>query len=314
MQEVRDDIVGGQATAALPAVGALTRFGSSFCTGTLIGPRRVLTAAHCLEGVAAGSIRFAIGPDARAPEASLPVASVTPHPNYNRFSLANDIAYVTLAQDAPVPPMGTLPQMDPSFVGQNFVHVGYGASNGFSQTGSGIKRFVTMPVRGVQATTFSYGEPGRNTCNGDSGGPAFAQVDGELLVAGVVSFGDATCSQFGVNTRVDAYADFLAISPQSDPCAGETFAGRCDGEVVVWCENQQVNSNDCAATNRVCTFSAENQIFACAAPPTDPCQGETFAGRCVGNTVVYCDGDGVQQLSCPGSCGFDSANGFFNCL
>lgn len=314
LDEVRSDIVGGQATSALPAVGALTRFGSSFCTGTLIGPRKVVTAAHCLEGVSASSIRFAIGPNAGNPEASLRVASITPHPQYNRFSLANDIGFVTLADDAPVAPMKTLPSMNGSFVGQSLVFVGYGVNNGFSQTGGGVKRFVSMAISSVSATTFRYDDRDRNTCNGDSGGPAFAQVDGELLVAGVTSYGDANCQQFGVDTRVDAFADFLGISSETDPCQGETFAGRCDGNTVVWCENDQVNTTACGDTQRVCAFSTEQQYFACLTPPNDPCQGETFEGRCDGSTVVYCENDEVKQISCPGSCGFDSGNGFYNCL
>jgi len=314
LEEARSDIVGGQTTSSLPAVGALTRFGSSFCTGTLIGPRKVVTAAHCLEGVSASAIRFAIGPDARSPEASLGVASVTPHPQYDRFSLQNDIGFITLAGDAPVAPMKTLPSMDSSFVGQTLVFVGYGVSNGVSQTGGGIKRFVNMTISSVAATTFRYDDRNRNTCSGDSGGPAFAQVDGELLVAGVTSYGDANCLRFGVDTRVDAFADFLGISPETDPCQGETFAGRCDGDTVVWCENGQVNSTACGDTQRVCDFSAEQQYFACLTPPNDPCQGETFEGRCDGSNVVYCENDEVKQITCPGSCGFDGGNGFYNCL
>ncbi len=40
------DIIGGQRENGLPAVGAISYDGSWGCTGTLIGPYRVLTAAH----------------------------------------------------------------------------------------------------------------------------------------------------------------------------------------------------------------------------------------------------------------------------
>jgi hypothetical protein len=315
-QDARDGIVGGSATSSLPAVGALIRFGSTHCTGTLISARRVVTAAHCLQGVSASSLRFAIGPNAAQPEFSLAVASVTAHPQYNSSQLTNDIGYVDLAENAPVAPMRVLTSMDSSFVGQEFVFVGYGVSNGFSQTGAGTKRFVNMAISQVMAKQFRYQVPNKNTCNGDSGGPAFAQVNGELFVAGVTSYGDANCVQYGVDTRTDTYIDFLGIgSEPADPCGGETFEGRCDNKTVVWCESGQVQNQICAS-NKICGFDNSKQYFACIDPPQDPCEGETFEGRCQNNAVIYCENSQKKTIQCGGNrqCGFDSAKGFYNCL
>ena len=310
----RQDIVGGQATSSLPAVGALTRFGSTHCTGTLVEPRKVVTAAHCLTGVSASSLKFVIGASVSSPDHVIAVSSVSYHPSYSASSLKNDIGYVTLASDAPVEPMGVLPSMDASWVGTELVFVGYGASNGINQTGFGTKRYVSMPIAQVLSTQFSYATSGKNTCNGDSGGPAFAQVGGELLLAGVTSYGDPGCVDYGVDTRVDAYATFLdiEISEPGDPCEGETFAGRCDGNTVIWCENGAVHTQSCSG-DKVCGFSESNQYYACIDAPADPCQGETFAGRCEGNTVIWCENEQVKTLECQ-SCGFDAQNGYYNCL
>ena len=316
VDDAREGIVGGTTTNGYPAVGALTRFGSTHCTGTLISARRVVTAAHCVVGVSAGSLRFVLGATVSQPEHTLRVASLRQHPSYNGGSLNNDIGYVDLVQDAPVAAMPILESMDSSWRGRDLAFVGFGANNGFSQTGFGRKRVVTMPIA-VGATQFSYNTQGKNTCNGDSGGPAFANVGGTHHIAGVTSYGDANCVDFGVDTRVDVYTDFLGVDagvPPADPCRGETFEGRCDDNTVVWCENNQVQTSNCSSQNKSCGFSEANNYFACVdAAPIDPCNGETFAGRCDGSTVVWCEAEQVKTLNCI-QCGFDSANGYYNCI
>ncbi len=315
----RQDIVGGSPTSAFPATGALTRWGGVHCTGTLIEPRKVVTAAHCLEGVSASSLSFVIGPSLSSAQSVIKVVGVTPHPAYDSYSLENDIGYVTLAQDAPVQPMGIVSKMDSSWVGRNLVFVGYGNTNG-NGTGSGTKRSVTMPISQVYATRFRYQTPSKNTCHGDSGGPAFAQVGGTYLVAGVTSYGDPYCTQYGVDTRVDAYASFLNVAtlpppppppPPSDPCNGETYVGRCDGQSVVWCENNQVHQQNCASTGEICGFSSANGYYECL--PNDPCKGETFVGRCEGNQVIWCENQQVKTLNC-NACGYAPQKGYYDCL
>lgn len=320
----RHDIVGGAPTSDFPAAGAITRYGSPHCTGTLIEPRKVLTAAHCLEGVSAGQLKFVIGASLSTAQAAIAVTSITPHPYYDAQKLNNDIGFMTLAQDAPVAPMKVLPKMDGSWVGRDLVYVGYGLTSG-NGGGSGVKRSVTMPISSVSATKFVYQTPGKNTCNGDSGGPAFAKVGSEWFVAGVTSYGDAFCNQYGVDTRADVFAAFLAVKPATppagnpenpppgagDPCNGETYEGRCDGSTVVWCDNGQVHQQPCAAQGKVCGFAPQQGYYACVA--ADPCQGETYQGRCDGSTVVWCENDQVKTLSC-NQCGYDANKGFYNCL
>jgi len=314
----RDPIVGGQTTNAFPAVGAITRNGQMHCTGTLVGPRTVVTAAHCVSGFTASSMRFVLGPSLTSPTATLTVASIKANPNYNATQITNDIGILTLAQDAPIAPMKLMSSMDSSWAGKTLTFVGFGTNNGNTQTGYGIKRYVDMAVQSVSATQFQYSVPGKNTCNGDSGGPAFANVNGEMLVAGVTSYGDVNCTQYGVDTRVDAFASFVGASGgsggTSDPCHGETFAGRCDGNTAIWCENSTVQNQSCSG-GKVCGFSTANQYYGCIAPAAqDPCHGETFAGRCDGKKLIWCENNTVKNASCPSSCGFNSSQGYFDCV
>ena len=180
----------------------------------MVAKRVLVTAAHCLEGQSASRIKFALGPNAKAPTASLAIKRIAVHPQWSSSQIKNDIAVAILSADAPVTPVPINTAMPSSWVGKSLTFVGYGVSNGNTQTGAGVKRVVTIPISQVAATQFAYQTPGKNTCNGDSGGPAFAaDASGNLTVAGVTSYGDQGCTQYGVDTRVDAFQSFIASVP-----------------------------------------------------------------------------------------------------
>ena len=266
LDAVESAIVGGSLYSGLPAVGALTMNGAPWCSGTLVGPKKVLTAAHCLRGVDASRMQFRIGPNAMAPAHTIAVAHVKPHPDFDPDTVTNDIGLVTLKTAAPVPPMTLLAAMDTSWVGTPLFFVGYGVTNGRTQVGAGKKRAVTIPITEVGESSFEYAAPGKNSCNGDSGGPAlYRDPNGSFLVAGVTSYGDAGCRVFGVDTRVDVFQDFVgaAAALPSESCRGETFKGRCAGDVAIWCEEQDVKSVDCAADGSSCGWDAADGYYNC---------------------------------------------------
>ncbi len=206
-------IVGGQTTTEYDAVGALTQRGRSFCTGTVVAKRLVVTAAHCLQDVQAANVRFALGPNASSPEAQLGVALIVPHPQYDARRLTNDIGVLVLSQDAPVAPVPINDSMTSSWVGRSLTFVGYGVTSGFGKAGSGVKRAVDIAVSEVGSTQFAYEDRRKNTCFGDSGGPAFTtDAAGNLAIVGVTSYGDRSCTEFGVDTRVDAFRGWIATA------------------------------------------------------------------------------------------------------
>jgi secreted trypsin-like serine protease len=69
------------------------------------------------------------------------------------------------------------------------------------------------------ATEFAAGAPflDRDSCNGDSGGPAYVQVDGEWHLAGATSRATASslrpCGDGGIYTRIDAYEEWIRSVP-----------------------------------------------------------------------------------------------------
>ncbi len=212
VEERQDSIVGGQLTNAFPGVGAISApaFGGPFCTGTLIAPLTVLTAAHCLDAGDASSFRFVGGQDALHPSWSVAVTGGAQHGSWTG-SGQYDIAVLFLAEEPPVEPLPISTALPSDVVGKTMRFVGYGVTDGVNQTGAGKKREVTLSIVELSDTEFAYADQGKNTCNGDSGGPAFFRAaSGQWEVAGVTSRGDRDCEKYGIYTRVDAFEAFIS--------------------------------------------------------------------------------------------------------
>ena len=215
-------IVGGQVETGHMAVGALIDGQGTFCSGTLVAPTVVVTAAHCVPTGNANGLSFYMGLNSEQPSSGtvLPVASAHPHPGYDDNLLTNDIAVLVLAQAAGVSPIPFMADpMPSSWLNQPALFVGYGVTAG-NRDDAGIKRSVEIPITQIDATDFRYSAPGVNTCSGDSGGPTLKQHNGATKLVGVTSWGDWDCTEFGVNTRVDAYADFIAGYVNGNPGGG----------------------------------------------------------------------------------------------
>ncbi len=241
------------AVVALHRVNGSSVDPDSFCSGTLISPTVVITAAHCL--VVSGTVSIppstlAIyfgnaplsdpNPDFRA------VSETEIHPSYNRSARRNDMGLIRLA--APqndVTPVPTLPAslgFSNSDVGQTVLNfAGFGrASNGsfdvklqvngtLGGLGCSVSGCSGTPNDLERATQISYRQPSGGPCSGDSGGPAFVSRGGTMYVGGMTSWGDFACTQFGVSTRADAYEDyiqdFIGVPPTPDPGPGDPPPG-----------------------------------------------------------------------------------------
>jgi secreted trypsin-like serine protease len=209
-------IIGGSVYNGIPAVGAVFYGGDINCTGTIIASHTVLTAAHCIDGYDPKAMNFVTGTEVLAPGAThYAIVAGKIHEQYNpagmvQGGISNDIGVLYLAQAFPgasVP----LPTSDlgPTLQAGKLGFIGYGYTLPYQGGVLGEKRIVQMSVKSVDPTTFTYSDPGLNTCNGDSGGPALKYLPNGYVLAGLTSWGDSPCAQFGVDTRVDAYEAWL---------------------------------------------------------------------------------------------------------
>ncbi|HOU53587.1 MAG TPA: trypsin-like serine protease [Myxococcota bacterium] len=223
-------IINGAVDTTDVAVVALTYQGAQFCTGTVIASRTVVTAGHCLKetGYPVTQIKVFFGTTVGGSGTTVGVIGGAAHSSYyvrSDGAPINDVAYLTLAQDAPVAPMPWQQTTLPNLVGQTLQMVGYGVTNAYYQTGNGTRRTVDLKITGQDSTFLYYGPDSKGTCQGDSGGPTFATINGVKTLVAVTSYGDSTCVQEGANTRVDTYASFIASHLTGTTAGGGTSGG-----------------------------------------------------------------------------------------
>lgn len=224
-----DPIVNGSTSydhdAVVALVGSIPGYGDAiFCSGTLVAPTWVVTAAHCIDGSSdyvawGGTLYVAFG------GGNLYTSGVTEfhewergieHPSYNPSTLTADIGLIELKTASSTEPV-IVNDESPSFAWENeeLTYVGFGVT-GDNAWDSGTKRSADIDFYGYDSQ-FIYGlEPESNLCSGDSGGAGFEQVGDTLELAGVNSFvfswydNSHMCEGGGSGaTRVDEYVDWM---------------------------------------------------------------------------------------------------------
>ena len=220
-----------------------------FCSGSLIYPGYVHTTAHCFNAqnytgsdfiiiVGLSNLNIGVNP---SQEGIYFVSELIIHPQYNRSTVQNDIAFLKLSKSVTLTDKVKLICLPPSYsanlinsvYGKYIMGVGWGRTtpgpNDPSASSNELKQaqLQVLTPNDIRCNANSYYDPslmycvlgvrnGTNFCWGDSGGPMSVNLNGKWTVFGntntLVVKPDGSCDPLfpAYYTKLPLYLDWMA--------------------------------------------------------------------------------------------------------